>query len=70
MEKSLLEFCVDNNPGIANILFQYKDIHKCTREIASRAERSIDCIIIQSEKKGEIIDTRLKRGYEAGSGGY
>lgn len=67
----LLEFCVDNNLLIMNTIFQHKEIHKYTREMKSRGEKSIiDYIIIEQENKKDLKDCKVRRGYEIGSDHY
>lgn len=47
--KELLELCIDNDLVIANTHFKPKYIHKFTREMASRREKSItDYVIIEN----------------------
>ncbi|XP_044766617.1 craniofacial development protein 2-like [Coccinella septempunctata] len=67
----MLDFCLLNDLIITNTLFQHKDIHKYTREVRSRGEKSIiDYILIQKEKRSTIMDTRVRRGPEIGSDHY
>lgn len=53
---------------VANTHFKYKDIHKYTREVASRKERSIiDYFLVSKELRSLIKDIKVKRGPEIGS---
>lgn len=69
--RRLLEFCIHNNLAIANTFFQHREIHKFTREMLSRNEKSIiDYIITEKPRMSEINDVRVKRGAEIGSDHY
>lgn len=66
--RRMIDFCLVNNLIITNTFFQHKDIHKYTREMLSRNERSIiDYIVIERQYRKTLIDTRVKRGPEIGS---
>lgn len=63
--KRLIDFCLINNLVITNTFFQHKDIHKYTREVISRREKSIiDYVIVNRGSLNAIVDTRVKRGAE------
>ena len=67
----LINFCIDNNFIIANTFFAHKDIHKYTREVISRNEKSIiDYALINRENRRDIIDVKVKREAEIGSDHY
>uniref|UniRef100_A0A1Y1M0F5 Reverse transcriptase domain-containing protein n=2 Tax=Photinus pyralis TaxID=7054 RepID=A0A1Y1M0F5_PHOPY len=67
----LINFCVDNNLIITNTFYKHKEIHKFTREVESRNEKSIiDYILINREYRKEIIDVKVKRGPEIYSDHY
>lgn len=69
--KILIEFCMVNNLIITNTFFAHKDIHKYTREVKSRDEKSIiDYVIINKKFQKEVKDTRVKRGAEIYSDHY
>lgn len=56
---------------VGNTFFQHKDIHKYTREMPSRDEKSIiDLLIIEENKLKRIRDIEVRRGCEIGSGHY
>lgn len=64
----IIDFCIQNNMVIMNTFFQHKDIHKYTREVKSRNERSIiDYMLIEKRLRHEIKDVRIKRGPEINS---
>ena len=63
--RRLIDFCILNNLIITNTFYAHKDIHKYTREVRSRGEKSIiDYVIINREFRGEIKDTKVRRGAE------
>lgn len=67
----MLEYCSMNNLIITNTFFKHKDIHKYTREMISRNEKSIiDYIMTERTSRNTVIDTRVKRGPEIGSDHY
>lgn len=69
--KRMLDFCLMNDYVITNTLFQHKDIHKYTREVTSRGERSIiDFILVENKNRKIVMDTKVKRGPEIGSDHY
>uniref|UniRef100_A0A1Y1M3Z3 Reverse transcriptase domain-containing protein n=1 Tax=Photinus pyralis TaxID=7054 RepID=A0A1Y1M3Z3_PHOPY len=69
--RRLVDFCLLNNLIITNTFYAHKDIHKYTREVRSRGERSIiDYIIIDRYHRKEIMDTRVYRGSEIYSDHY
>lgn len=67
----LIDFCVVNNLAILNTMFAHKEIHKYTREMRSRGEKSIiDYILTNTSERKRVLDVRVKRGYEIGSDHY
>lgn len=67
----LIDFCLLNNLIITNTFYKHKDIHKYTREVKSRNEKSIiDYVIINKDRRKEVLDTRVKRGAEIYSDHY
>lgn len=69
--KRMLQFCKMQNMIITNTFFKHKDIHKITREVRSRNERSIiDYILVEEKDRKLVIDTKVRRGPEIGSDHY
>ena len=63
--KRLLDFCIINDLIITNTFYEHKDIHRYTREVSSRDERSIiDYVIVNRNYRNEVTDTRVRRGPE------
>lgn len=64
----LIDFCIINDLIILNTLFDHKEIHKYTREVKSRNERSlIDYFLTNSTQRIKVNNVRVKRGSEIGS---
>lgn len=64
----LLNFCVENELIIANSHFKHREIHKITRVMESRQEKSIiDYFIASKNIWRKIKDVKVKRGPEIGS---
>jgi len=60
-----------NDMLVGNTWFEHKEIHKYTRVVTSRNEKSIiDLILIEKAEKSKLIDVRVKRGSEIGSDHY
>ena len=67
----LLDLSMRNNLKIANTYFKHKDLHKWTRVVEERNERSIiDYIIVSSSLFYSVQDVRVKRGAEIYSDHY
>lgn len=67
----IIDFCIQNNMLVMNTFFQHKDVHKYTREVKSRGERSIiDYIIVSRELRQKIDDVKVRRGPEINSDHY
>ena len=57
-----------NLENVTNMFFDHKNIHRYTREVASRQERSIiDYILVEQSKMHAVKDVRIKCGPEIGS---
>lgn len=64
----IIDFCTVNNLFVANTFFQHADIHKYTRIMESRQEKSIiDLLLMERSGRKRIKDVRVKRQYEIGS---
>ena len=69
--RRLLEFCQLNNLIITNTFYSHKNIHKYTKEVPSRNEKSIiDYILVQRDNRRAIKDVKVRRGAEIGSDRY
>ena len=69
--KRLIDFCIMNDLVITNTFYEHKEIHRYTREVRSRGERSIiDYIMINKKYRKEVKDTRVRRGPEIYSDHY
>ncbi|KAI4470863.1 hypothetical protein MML48_1g12197 [Holotrichia oblita] len=67
----LLDYCQLNNLIITNSFYQHKNIHKYTRVQQSRNEKSIiDYILVQKERRQEVMDVKIRRGAEIYSDHY
>lgn len=67
----LINFCVENNLIVTNTFYKHKNIHKYTREVTSRKERSIiDFVLINRSCRKEILDVKVRRGPEIYSDHY
>ena len=61
----LLDFGASHGLAITNTLFTHKDTHKCTWYQSILGRRSmIDFVIVSSDLRPYILDTRVKRGAE------
>ncbi|KAK4874633.1 hypothetical protein RN001_013993 [Aquatica leii] len=64
----LIDLCVGNDLVITNTKFMHKDIHKYTKEVHFRNEKSIiDYFIVNTENWNRVKDVRVKRNAEIGS---
>lgn len=69
--RRLINFCILNDMIVANTFFQHKEIHKYTREVKSRGEKSIiDYVLINRGNRKEVVDVRVRRGPEIYSDHY
>lgn len=67
----IIDFCMQNDLVVMNSFFQHRDVHKYTREVKSRNERSIiDYVVINRSSRHEIMDVRVRRGPEINSDHY
>jgi len=61
----VLDFCANNALSITNTLFKHKAHHKYTWKQDTRGYRSIiDFIVVSSDLRRLVLDTRVKRGAE------
>ena len=61
----LLDFCASHGLSIMNTMFEHKDAHKCTWYQSTLGRRSmIDFVIVSSDLRPCVLDTRVKRGAE------
>lgn len=69
--RRILNYCQTNDLIVTNTFYQHKDIHRYTREVISRNEKSIiDYILVENAKRKSILDTKVQRGPEIGSDHY
>jgi len=69
--KRIIKYCIEQDLIITNTYFKHKDIHKYTREQASKIEKSIiDNILTGRKNRGKVKDVRVKRGFKIGSDYY
>lgn len=69
--RKLIEYSMMNNLIITNTFYKHKDIHKFTREVASRNERSIiDYILVEKNNRKCVKDIRVRREAEIYSDHY
>lgn len=67
----IIEISIENNLVIANTKFRHKDIHKYTRAVDSRNEKSIiDYFLISKPKWKNVQDVKVTRLAEIGSDHY
>lgn len=59
----MINFCIMNNLSIMNTFYNYKNIHKLTKEMTSTDDRfMIYYIIVNNSYKKQLTDTRVRRG--------
>jgi hypothetical protein len=69
--KRLLDFCDFNGLAVTSSFFKHKWIHRYTYVNESLDHKSIiDYIIIEQDKRQEVCDTRVFRGFTFGSDHY
>ena len=69
--RRLINFCIVNELIIPNTFYQHEDIHKYTREVRSRNERSIiDYVLISKRNRIDVKDVRIRWGAELYSDHY
>ncbi|TWW71634.1 EARP-interacting protein [Takifugu flavidus] len=61
----LLDFCARLRMSITNTLFRHKGVHMCTWHQDALGRRSmIDFVVVSSDLRPYVLDTRVKRGAE------
>ncbi|TWW74351.1 hypothetical protein D4764_14G0003520 [Takifugu flavidus] len=61
----LLDFCARLRLSITNTLFRHKGVHMCTWHQNALGRRSmIDFVVVSSDLRPHVLDTRVKRGAE------
>ncbi|TWW59276.1 R2DM Retrovirus-related Pol polyprotein from type II retrotransposable element [Takifugu flavidus] len=61
----LLDFCARLRLSITNTLFRHKGVHMCTWHQDALGRRSmIDFVVVSSDLRPDVLDTRVKRGAE------
>ncbi|TWW80160.1 hypothetical protein D4764_10G0011900 [Takifugu flavidus] len=61
----LLDFCACLRMSITNTLFRHKGVHMCTWHQDALGRRSmIDLVVVSSDLRPQVLDTRVKRGVE------
>ncbi|TWW67235.1 hypothetical protein D4764_02G0002760 [Takifugu flavidus] len=61
----LLDFCARLRLSITNTLFRHKGVHMCTWHQDAVGRRSmIDFVVVSSDLRPHVLDTRVKRGAE------
>ena len=64
----LLDFCARHGLSITNTMFRHKGVHMCTWHQDTLGRSSmIDFVVVSSDLRPYVLDTRVKRG--AGGGG-
>ncbi|KAI3362618.1 hypothetical protein L3Q82_001620 [Scortum barcoo] len=60
----LLDFCASHSLSIMNTMLEHKSVHKCTwhQGRPSRRRSMINFIIVSSDLRPYVLDTRVKRG--------
>ena len=63
--RRLINFYMLNELIMTNTFYQHKDLHKCTREVRNRNERSIiDRVLINKRNGTDLKGVRIRRGTE------
>ncbi|KAK3520456.1 hypothetical protein QTP70_024071 [Hemibagrus guttatus] len=61
----LLDFCASHSLSITNTMFKHKGVHQYTWYQDTLGRRSmIDLVIVSSDLRPHVLDTRVKRGAE------
>ncbi len=61
----LLDFCASYSLSITNTMFKHKGVHQCTWHQDTLGRRSmIDFVVVSSDLRPYVLDTRVKRGAE------
>ena len=67
----LLDFCASHSLSIMNTMFKHKSVHQCTWHQDTLGRRSmIDFIVVSSDLRPYVLDTRVKRGAELSTDHY
>ncbi|KAI3370826.1 hypothetical protein L3Q82_007348 [Scortum barcoo] len=62
----LLDFCASHSLSITNTMFKHKGVHQCTwhQDTLGRRRSMIDFVVVSSDLRPYVLDTRVKRGAE------
>lgn len=61
----MIDYCIINNLVIMNTFFEHKNVHKFTREVHGRKEKSIiDYILTEKQNRKVVKNVRVRRGAE------
>ncbi|KAI3377023.1 hypothetical protein L3Q82_000239 [Scortum barcoo] len=61
----LLDFCASHSLSITNTMFEHKGVHQCTwHQDTPRRRSMIDFVVVSSDLRPYVLDTRVKRGAE------
>uniref|UniRef100_A0A3B5PZQ4 Endonuclease/exonuclease/phosphatase domain-containing protein n=1 Tax=Xiphophorus maculatus TaxID=8083 RepID=A0A3B5PZQ4_XIPMA len=67
----LLDFCARHGLSITNTMFKHKGVHMCTWHQDTLGRSSmIDFVIVSSDLRPYVLDTRVKRGAELSTDHY
>uniref|UniRef100_A0A3P9PV83 Reverse transcriptase domain-containing protein n=1 Tax=Poecilia reticulata TaxID=8081 RepID=A0A3P9PV83_POERE len=67
----LLDFCARHGLSITNTMFRHKGVHMCTwHQDALGRSSMIDFVIVSSDLRPHVLDTRVKRGAELSTDHY
>ncbi|KAK0156509.1 Craniofacial development protein 2 [Merluccius polli] len=63
--RGLLDFCARHRLSITNTMFKHKGVHMCTwHQDTLGCSSMIDFIVVSSDLRPHVLDTRAKRGAE------
>ncbi|KAK3506345.1 hypothetical protein QTP70_005034 [Hemibagrus guttatus] len=60
----LLDFCASHSLSITNTMFKHKGVHQYTWYQDTLGRRSMILVIVSSDLRPHVLDTRVKRGAE------
>ena len=67
----LLDFCARHGLSITNTMFKHKGVHMCTWHQDTLGRSSmIDFVVVSSDLRPHVLDTRVKRGAELSTDHY
>ena len=67
----LLDFCARHGLSITNTMFKHKGVHMCTWHQDTLGRSSmIDFVVVSSDLRPHVLDTRAKRGAELSTDHY